>query len=672
MTFFNRILASFGANPYRKSAGPFGLIVKCIQYAAVCLELAALLWLPLYPRRFNGMAKPRLFVIGAQKAGTTWLDRELRTQGLVALPDAKETHHFDRGRVWTIHRYLSGFDAMRGPLVEVAPDYGPLALWRIRALARLCPELAVVFIAKNPAERAWSGLRMETGFDRGARSSAFDQLLHLRSARTRRYQDYAGQIARWQAVLGSDRTKIIPFERLHTDPERVLREVLELAGVKEPLKRVNAGPAFKGERERIGANLAEIINQDVAQDIARFETCCPHLAQTAQDWRRHPLRPSPIGERHLFLVCGFNPNSLATSSGQKLAYQNLLHLARDYATVHVLAFRNRLDRLDPPQPDWPKNVTVEVLEIGPKDRILGALAYPHLPTFASARRWRARQQVAKHMNSPEFTDFFADFSQGLGAIPPACWPLFTFRQHDVVSNLYRRRMKNGVRFSLLFGLEAWRTARWEERAWRGVCNVETLSQTDCDLVSGKTSVPVSVQLVRGTFASTPRPKPVKGRLVFWGNMARAENEDAAIHLITKLFPTIKRHCPAAHILVVGAHPGKRLLRYAADDVTLTGFVEDPVPLLGSAEVALAPLRLGSGVKIKVFETIDIGVPTVVSPVGGEGIPDHPCLVRAEDDQAFIAAVVRILGQSVPTGYNASLLARSGISGAQDVPVEMLV
>lgn len=233
-------------------------------------------------------------------------------------------------------------------------------------------------------------------------------------------------------------------------------------------------------------------------------------------------------------------------------------------------------------------------------------------------------------------------------------------------------MKNGARFSLLFGLEAWRTARWEERAWRGVCNVETLSQTDCDLVSGKTSVPVSAQLVRGTFASTPRPKPVRGRLVFWGNMARVENEDAAIHLITKLFPTIKRHCPAAHILVVGAHPGKRLLRYAADDVTFTGFVEDPVPLLGSAEVALAPLRLGSGVKIKVFETIDIGVPTVVSSVGGEGIPDHPCLVRAEDDQAFIAAVVRILGQSVPTGYNASLLARSGISGAQDAPVEMLV
>ena len=41
----------------------------------------------------------------------------------------------------------------------------------------------------------------------------------------------------------------------------------------------------------------------------------------------------------------------------------------------------------------------------------------------------------------------------------------------------------------------------------------------------------------------------------------------------------------------------------------------------------------------------MGIPTVVSPVGGEGIEDHPSLDRTTTDEEFVAAVIARLRES---------------------------
>lgn len=665
MKFFALCLAAFGANPYRRGLGALAFMIKCAQYILASLELAAVNWLPFYRRRFDGIPKPRLMIIGAQKAGTTWIDRELRKQGLVALPDKKELHHFDRGRAWTIRGYLAQFDPSCGPIVEVAPDYGPLALWRIKAIGRLCPDLRAVFIAKHPAHRLWSGLRMETGFDRRLEAgAAIDHLRYLRLPRTRRYQDYAGQISRWQSVLGSTRLRVIPFEEMQAVPEACLKSILDLAGAKGAIHAIDNRRAFQGQPSLIGESLAAMINAQAQVNIDDFAAISPSLQSSAAHWRKIRLEASPQNERHLLYVCGFNPNPKAMSSGQKLAFDKIKELSERFASVQVIAFRNRLDRLDPMDDKWPSNVTLEMLDLSTFDRVLGGLRYPHLPAFVSARLWRGRRSLSKHMNSCKYTDFYADFSQGLGAIPAEYWPLFTFRQHDIVSNLYRRRALQGVAKSAAFGLEAWRSRRWERRAWQYVCRIETLSESDCEFVANYTDRPAKAAPVRGTFKSVCERRPVAGRIVFWGNMARDENEDAALHLIHTLYPAIKQRCPHAHLWIVGAHPGSRLTALAGPNVTITGFVDDPASVLATADIALVPLRLGSGVKIKVFETIDLQIPTIVSLVGGEGIPDHPCLIRTEDDRELVAEAVALLAQSVPTGKSASLEACSGNFGPQ--------
>lgn len=62
-------------------------------------------------------------------------------------------------------------------------------------------------------------------------------------------------------------------------------------------------------------------------------------------------------------------------------------------------------------------------------------------------------------------------------------------------------------------------------------------------------------------------------------------------------------------------------------------------------LAVAPLRQGGGIKIKVIEYLAAGIPTVASPVGAEGVRPSPLLRVCADSAEFVSACLDILAQS---------------------------
>lgn len=353
--------------------------------------------------------------------------------------------------------------------------------------------------------------------------------------------------------------------------------------------------------------------------------------------------------RTVLVICGFAPNENAMSSGQKLAFAKTLELAAQFGAVKLIYFVNDIDALDEAQRSWPINVTVlKTIRLNKRMRILGALRYPFEPVFVSSRRYALRGVIERQVADHALTDFYADFAQGIAAVPPRFHSLFTLRQHDIVSRLYERLGAQAVGLRhWAYRLEAWRARRWEARTWSHLAAIVTLSRADAATI--RTVSPTSLaraEPIRGTIDTDPARRTadtiVPGRIGFWGNMARQENVDAVQHMVRALLPEIRKREPRAHFWIMGAHPTDAVRNLEADDVHVTGFVEDPTELFASLAVAVAPLRLGSGVKIKVFETIDAGVPTVVSPVGGEGIEDQALLRRAETDVEFVEMVTTLL------------------------------
>lgn len=394
-----------------------------------------------------------------------------------------------------------------------------------------------------------------------------------------------------------------------------------------------------------------------AANAARTKTAGPQ--ETALPQAAGPEKngsPLPDHERVVFSVCGFAPNENATSSAQKLLYQRLVEQAGKYRKIRLVYFVNELDALDPPQEEWPSNIELLTpVSITRRTRLLATLRYPLLPSFVSARRHALRPIIEAQLADPEITDFHAECAQGAAAIPPRRFGLFTVWQPDIVSRLYKRCADQGRGLKrLAYRIEAWRARRWEKRAWPHMAEIITLSPEDAEEIRA-IAPPASVRAepVRGTVAARPELRGpdtiIPGRIGFWGNMARHENVDAVAHMARNLLPEIRKQHPEAHFWIIGAHPTDEVRALASDHVHVTGFVEDPAPIFATLNLAAAPLRLGSGVKIKVFETLDAGIPTVVSPVGGEGIGAHPLLTHAGSDPEMIGAITQMLQSGSNSG-----------------------
>jgi glycosyltransferase involved in cell wall biosynthesis len=74
-----------------------------------------------------------------------------------------------------------------------------------------------------------------------------------------------------------------------------------------------------------------------------------------------------------------------------------------------------------------------------------------------------------------------------------------------------------------------------------------------------------------------------------------------------------------------------------------GHVADLRHLYDRGCLAIAPVRYGAGVKIKVLEALTYGVPVVTTSVGAEGMKrELPALNVADRPEDFAAAVVSLL------------------------------
>jgi hypothetical protein len=367
----------------------------------------------------------------------------------------------------------------------------------------------------------------------------------------------------------------------------------------------------------------------------------------------NPATERPGGRRLLY-ISGFSPSPNSSSSGQKLAFAKIQEFAREFDHIDMIYFTNELEELDAgrTEPPWPANVEDRIqLHLTRKMRIAAAMMMPHLPMFVAVRRLAAMTEIARRLTDPRYTDFYSDFSQGMAIIPREHMPRFTFRQHDVVSKLYGRQAENSSGLKKLFyRLEEAKTRTWESAAWSRAARIETLSEDDAALIrNAHPTTPTLYSPPTPTVAVNPSMRTeatvVPGRMMFFGNMSRQENIDAVVWMARDILPRIREQFPEAHLWIVGAHPSQEVIALSGSHIHVTGFVEDPMDIFAHTHLAVVPLRLGSGVKIKVLETIAAGIPTVTTPVGAEGIPAHPLLDIVEGAEAFVDCVCGYMSSS---------------------------
>ena len=146
-----------------------------------------------------------------------------------------------------------------------------------------------------------------------------------------------------------------------------------------------------------------------------------------------------------------------------------------------------------------------------------------------------------------------------------------------------------------------------------------------------------------TFGEDARPE---GRhdVLFVAGFAHPPNEDAARWLVEAIMPHLWARWPELRLSLVGSHPTEAVKALAGPQVDVTGFVSDAAlqQYYAEARVAVVPLRYGAGVKSKVVEALQQGLPLVTTSVGAQGLAGVEAVCDVHDDAEAIAAQVASL------------------------------
>jgi glycosyltransferase involved in cell wall biosynthesis len=136
-------------------------------------------------------------------------------------------------------------------------------------------------------------------------------------------------------------------------------------------------------------------------------------------------------------------------------------------------------------------------------------------------------------------------------------------------------------------------------------------------------------------------------LVFTGKMDYRPNVDAIQWFADEILPGVASVCPEASLYVVGQRPHGSLQSLAQQsNIHVTGFVASVQPFLHAAAAYVAPLRMGSGTRLKLLEAMASGCAIVATTAAASGLRANvnEALVLADSADAFADAVVRVLQQ----------------------------
>jgi sugar transferase (PEP-CTERM/EpsH1 system associated) len=145
------------------------------------------------------------------------------------------------------------------------------------------------------------------------------------------------------------------------------------------------------------------------------------------------------------------------------------------------------------------------------------------------------------------------------------------------------------------------------------------------------------------FAPQPQREVLRDMVVFTASFDAPQNSDAARWLLREVFPRILARRPDARLVLVGRNPSAELCAAAGPRVTVTGTVVDVRPFVAESSVFIAPIRIGSGTRLKILEAMAMAKPVVSTTVGAEGIAyrDGEHLVIADTPDAFAERVVAL-------------------------------
>jgi len=253
--------------------------------------------------------------IGAQKAGTSWLYYNLSKTPGFSIPPVKEFHYFDRDtkypspnilsitktrdRVFSItylikavrailssvfrgnfhnigfflkwyfsnyndNWYLSIFNRYSGSKGEITPSYSMLSKDDISKMFNLSPDAKLIFMLRNPVDRAWSHFRHIKKRIKGFKLEDVQEkeiIEFIQSEGQELRSNYLRTIENFTSVFPKEQILVGFYDAIIDSPEQLLEEVVQFITIDE-----QSNKEFNQKSDEEDLPTKEIVNKSIELD----------------------------------------------------------------------------------------------------------------------------------------------------------------------------------------------------------------------------------------------------------------------------------------------------------------------------------------------------------------------------------------------------------------------
>ena len=174
-------------------------------------------------------------------------------------------------------------------------------------------------------------------------------------------------------------------------------------------------------------------------------------------------------------------------------------------------------------------------------------------------------------------------------------------------------------------------------------------------------IPIGIAMKStGPIEQGDREEPLS--MIVTGDLSYLPNVDAVLFFAERIFPRIQKELPEAVFRIVGRTPSPSILGLKGrPGIEILGFVPDLAKEIGRCAIYVLPMRLGSGIRSKLFDVFPLAKAIVTTSIGAEGLElrhEENCLI-ADEETDFAQCCIRLLtdeGSRVKLGSGAKRLA----------------
>lgn len=106
-----------------------------------------------------------------------------------------------------------------------------------------------------------------------------------------------------------------------------------------------------------------------------------------------------------------------------------------------------------------------------------------------------------------------------------------------------------------------------------------------------------------------------------GSLDNHQSEDGLCHFLKEIWPSLKNDCGMVQLIVAGSSPSIQIkdLCGKESDIHLIGNPRDLIEIYKRTDIFVCPTRLGSGIKIKIFDALRCGKPIIAHASSVRGL-----------------------------------------------------